>query len=158
MSRSLTCAPNFPHGVLYDGYTNPWHQVEVMDGIRVVRVKTYMAPNRGVVRRSLDFLSFGITGFGAALFETRPDVVAATSPQFFSAVAGYGVGALRRLPFVFEVGDLWPASIEHVGALHNPLPLRMLEMVELYLYRRGRCNRSIDSGNQGRSRRSPHIP
>jgi len=132
----VTCAPNFPRGELFEGYENRWHQVEVMAGIRVVRVKTFIAPNRGVVRRSLDFLSFGINGLVAALFETRPDVVAATSPQFFAAVAGYGTGALRRVPFVFELGDLWPASIAAVGAVRNSLPLRVLEGVELHLYRR----------------------
>ena len=142
----VTCAPNFPRGTLYDGYRNRWHQTEVMDGVRVVRVKTYMAPNRGIMRRSLDFLSFGVTGFMAALFETRPDVVAATSPQFFAAVSGYGVGALRRLPFVFEVGDLWPASIAAVGAVRNSLPLKILEKVELYLYRRAAAVVALTQG------------
>jgi len=132
----VTCAPNFPRGALFDGYENRWHQTETMAGIRVVRVKTFIAPNRGVVRRSLDFLSFGFNGLIAALFEARPDVVAATSPQFFAAVAGYGAGVLRRVPFVFELGDLWPASIAAVGAVRNSLPLKMLEAVESHLYRR----------------------
>ena len=130
----VTTAPNFPHGKLMAGYRNRWHQTETMDGIRVVRVKTYIAANRGVVRRSLDFLSFFPTGVAAALFQARPDVVVATSPQFFAAVAGYGVGALRRLPFVFELGDLWPASIAAVGAMRQGLALKVLERLELYLY------------------------
>ena len=132
----VTCAPNFPRGVLFDGYRNRWHQTEVMDGIRVVRVKTFIAANRGVVLRSLDFLSFGVNGLVAALFESRPDVVAATSPQLFAAVAGHAVAALKRLPFVFELGDLWPASIAAVGAIRHRLPLKAIEIVELYLYRR----------------------
>ena len=132
----VTSAPNFPLGKLFDGYRNRWHQTEVMDGIRVVRVKTFIAPNRGVVRRSLDFFSFGVTGLVAALFEANPHIVVATSPQLFAAVAGHAVGALRRLPFVFELGDLWPASIAAVGAIHNRLPLKAMEIVELYLYRR----------------------
>ena len=132
----VTCAPNFPRGVLFDGYRNRWHQTEEMDGIRVVRVKTFIAANRGVVLRGIDFLSFGVSGLVAALFEARPDVVVATSPQFFTAVAGYGVGALRRLPFVFELGDLWPASIAAVGAVRHSFPLKLLERMELHLYRR----------------------
>jgi colanic acid biosynthesis glycosyl transferase WcaI len=132
----VTCAPNFPDGKLFDGYRNRWHQCETMDGIRVVRVKTYISPNRGVVRRSLDFLSFMVTGTVAALFETKPDVVAATSPQFFAAVAGWLAAALRRVPFVFELGDLWPASISAVGAMKPGLALRLVEKFELFLYRR----------------------
>ena len=132
----VTCAPNFPLGKLFDSYRNRWHQTEMMDGIRVVRVKTFIAANRGVVRRSIDFLSFGVSGTMAALFEARPDVVVATSPQLFAAVAGHAVGALRRLPFVFELGDLWPASIAAVGAIRHRLPLKALEVLEMYLYRR----------------------
>jgi glycosyltransferase involved in cell wall biosynthesis len=132
----ITCAPNFPHGRLFPGYANRWRQVEIMAGVRVVRVKTYIAPNRGVVRRTLDFLSFMATGFAAALAEEKPDVVAATSPQFFAAVAGWAVGATRGVPFVFELGDLWPASIPAVGAMPPNPGLRMIEGVELFLYRR----------------------
>jgi len=132
----ITCAPNFPHGKVFDGYRNAWHQVEDMSGIRVVRVKTFIAANQGVVRRSLDFLSFLVTGFVAGLFQAKPDVVAATSPQFFAAVAGWAVGVCRRRPFVFELGDLWPNSISAVGAMKKGALLSLMEKVELFLYRR----------------------
>jgi len=132
----ITCAPNFPHGRLFDGYENRWHQVEDMDGLRVVRVKTYIAANKGTVRRSLDFVSFMVTAFSAGLFEEKPDVIAATSPQFFAAVGGWLLGAARRVPFVFELGDLWPASIVAVGAMRPSLPIRLVEKLELFLYRR----------------------
>lgn len=131
----VTCAPNFPHGRLFEGYENRWRQVEEMDGIRVVRVKTFIAANKGKWRRALDFVSFGVTATFFSLFEKRPDVVAATSPQFFAAVAGWTVGFLRRVPFVFELGDLWPESIGAVGALRPGLLIRLFEKAELFLYR-----------------------
>ena len=117
-----------------------------MDGIRVVRVKTFIAANQGVVLRSLDFLSFGAAGLVAALSETRPDIVVATSPQLFAAVAGYGVGALRRLPFVFELSDLWSASIAAVGLVRHNLPLKVLKLVELFLYRRADAIVALTAG------------
>ncbi|MDP6785598.1 MAG: glycosyltransferase family 4 protein [Rhodospirillales bacterium] len=135
----VTCAPNFPRGKLFPGYENLWRQSEEMSGIRVVRVKTFITRNEGVVLRTLDFLSFMATGFAAGLRESWPDVIVATSPQFFAAVAGWGLGAARNVPFVFELGDLWPASIVAVGALHEGLSLRMMEKLELYLYRRSEC-------------------
>jgi hypothetical protein len=115
----MTCAPNFPHGRLMDGYRNRWRQVEEMSGIRVVRVKSYIAANEGIVRRTLDFLSFMATAFFFGLFEKKPDVVVATSPQFFAAVGGWLLATCRRRPFVFELGDLWPASIIAVGAMKD---------------------------------------
>ncbi len=132
----VTCAPNFPEGRVYAGYSNRWHQRETIDGIEVVRVKTYIAPNRGFARRVLDQLSFMASGSIAALFVARPDVVVATSPQFFAALGGWFVAALRRAPFVFELRDLWPESIAAVGALRQSALLRELERLELFLYRR----------------------
>ena len=132
----LTSAPNFPEGRLFDGYENRWRQTETRDGIRVVRVKTFISRNEGIALRTLDFVTFMISAFFAGLFEKRPDVVCATSPQFFAAVGGWMLGAARRRPFVFELGDLWPASIVAVGAMKPSLALRLVEKLELFLYRR----------------------
>jgi len=81
-------------------------------------------------------MSFMVTAYVAALFEKRPDVVAATSPQFFAAVAGWAVAACRRLPFVLDLGDLWPASIIAVSTMKDNFLLRLMERLELFLYRR----------------------
>jgi colanic acid biosynthesis glycosyl transferase WcaI len=132
----LTCAPNFPEGEVYAGYRNRWRQVEQLDGIRVVRVKTFIAPNAGTLLRIVDFLSFMVTAFLAGLLERRPDVLAATSPQFFAAVAGCALAMVRGCPFVLELSDLWPDSIVAVGAMQRNIALRCLEKVEMFLYRR----------------------
>ena len=101
----VTCAPNFPEGKLFPGFRNSWRQVEDVNGIRVVRVKSYITANDGFVRRSLDYLSFMAMGFVMSLLEARPDVVVATSPQFFAAFAGWAVSVFKRRPFVFELRD-----------------------------------------------------
>lgn len=132
----ITCAPNFPEGKLFAGYRNAWRQVEWVDGIRVVRVKTYITANEGFLKRSLDYMSFMLMGFVMGLFERRPDVVVATSPQFFCALGGWALSVAKWRPFVFELRDLWPASIIAVGAMKKSLLIRLLEKVELFLYRR----------------------
>jgi glycosyltransferase involved in cell wall biosynthesis len=132
----ITSAPNFPEGRLFPGYRNAWRQVEWMDGIRVMRVKTYITANEGFLKRTLDYLSFMLMATVMSVFERRPDVVVATSPQFFCAVAGWMVGVLKWRPFVFELRDLWPASITAVGAMRKSMVIRALEWVELFLYGR----------------------
>ena len=132
----ITGVPNFPQGRVHAGYSNLWRSHETVEGIDVVRVWTYIAENKGVAKRTLDHLSFGLNATLAALGERRPDVLVATSPQFFSAVGGSAAAFLRRVPFVFELRDLWPASIAAVGALQPGFVLRMLEKLELHLYRR----------------------
>lgn len=132
----VTCAPNFPEGRLLAGYRNELVRRETIDGIEVVRVKTYIARNSGFGKRTLDYLSFLVSGTIGALFVERPDVVVSTSPQFFAGLAGWVVSFLRRKPFVFEVRDLWPASIAAVGAMRRGFVLKTLERLELFLYAR----------------------
>jgi len=132
----VTGAPNFPSGNLHEGYRNALWQRETMDGIEVVRVWTYMTANEGFVRRTLDYLSFMVTGFLASLFLPRPDVIVATSPQFFTSCAAWVVSLLRRRPFVFELRDLWPDSIVAVGAMRDSAAIRAMRRLEYFLYRR----------------------
>lgn len=134
----LTTAPNFPRGEVFDGYTNAWHTVETVEGVRVVRIKTYITENAGTLSRMLDYLSFGLAAPIAALFERRPDVIIATSPQFFCALGGWLTSVLRGRPWVFELRDLWPESIVAVGAMRRGAAIRALEALELFLYRRAR--------------------
>lgn len=132
----ITCAPNFPEGKVFDGFKNKLYDVSNVDEIRVVRVKTYIAANEGFVKRILDYMSFMVAGFFAGLFQKKPDVIVATSPQFFCACAGWALSAVRRKPFVFELRDIWPASITAVGAMKDSKAIRLLEKIEVFLYER----------------------
>ena len=132
----ITCVPNFPKGQVFDGYRNKIWQEEIIDGIRVVRVWSYIAANEGFSKRILDFLSYMLTSFLASFFIRKVDIVVGTSPQFFTAVSAWLVAFYKRKPFIFELRDLWPESIRAVGAMHESKLLVLLEKLELFLYRR----------------------
>ncbi len=131
----LTCAPNVPAGVVYEGYENRPYQEEWIDGIRTARVWTYLAANKGRVRRGLNFLSYMATaGVAGSLIRPKADVVIATSPQFFAGWAGLPVARAHGAPFVLEVRDIWPDSITAVGALEEGRIIHALERLEKALY------------------------
>jgi glycosyltransferase involved in cell wall biosynthesis len=130
----ITTVPNFPLGKPQPPYRNRLYARETIDGIQVIRVWSFLAPNRGVVLRGLDFASFAVTGFFAGLFQT-PDIIVATSPQLLTALCGHFLGRVKRRPWVFEVRDLWPESISAVGAMKDGLAMRLLRRVERTLYR-----------------------
>jgi len=134
----ITCAPNFPKGKVFDGYSNKLRQSENMDGIRVIRVWTYITPNEGFYKRTLDYVSFMVAASLAAIGVRRVDVIIGTSPQFFTAVGAFGVSCFKRRPWIFELRDIWPESIKAVGALKEGPILSLLETLELFLYRRAR--------------------
>jgi glycosyltransferase involved in cell wall biosynthesis len=132
----MTCVPNFPNGRVYDGYTNRLFQSEFMDGIRVIRVWSYITANEGFVKRILDYVSFMVSAVAMSPAVKAPDLVISTSPQFFSACAAYGISRMKNKPFVFELRDIWPESIKAVGAMKDSLVIRLLERIELFLYRK----------------------
>jgi glycosyltransferase involved in cell wall biosynthesis len=132
----VTGVPNFPQGKAFPGYRNKLWQTEEMDGIHVVRLWTYMAPNAGVVRRTFDFLSFMVTAMVAAPFMPRPDVIVGTSPQFFTLVAAWWASVIKRRPWVLELRDIWPESIRAVDVAGSSFFIHALQRLEMFLYRK----------------------
>ena len=136
----LTCFPNFPFGKIYKGYKNKFYSIEYLDGIRVIRVWSYSARNAGTFKRILDFLSFSIMSFFIGTFLDF-DLIIATSPQFFTTWSAFFLSKLKRVPWFFELRDLWPETISTVNAINNKYILKILELIELYLYKD--CNKVI---------------
>lgn len=132
----VTCAPNHPSGRIYPGYTNRLRQSEMIDGVHVVRVWTYLAANEGFARRTLNYLTFLFSASWALLRLPAPDVYVSTSPQFFCGLAGLVAKTVKRRPWVLEVRDLWPESIVTVGAMRKGLATRVLEWLERLAYRK----------------------
>ena len=132
----ITCAPNFPKGRVFDGYRNRLWQRERIEGIEVIRVWSYITANEGFARRVLDYLSFMLSAILAGPWVRDVDVIVGTSPQFFTACAAYVVSRLKGVPYVFELRDLWPESIKAVGAMKDSRAIRMLERLEMFLYRK----------------------
>ena len=130
----ITCAPNFPHGNIYEGYKNKLYQKEMMDGIEVIRVWSYITANSGFVKRVIDYVSFAFSAFLVGLF-SKYDIIIATSPQFFTTWTAWGLSKIRRKPWIFELRDLWPESIKTVGAMKQGRTIEILEKIELALYR-----------------------
>jgi len=130
----ITGVPNVPDGLVYEGYENRWLQRECIDGIETIRVWTYLAANKGTTRRILNYLSLMISATLAGLRVRKPDLVIATSPQFFCGWAGVWVSRLRRTQFILEVRDLWPESIVAVGAMRAGRWLHVLEWLERRMY------------------------
>lgn len=132
----LTCAPNFPKGKVFAGYANRLYQTEYMEGIRVVRIWSYIAANTGFFRRLLDYISFMLTAIPASFAVKNVDIVVGTSPQFFTVCAAFMVAKIKRVPWIFELRDIWPESVRTVGAMGESSIFYFIEKIELFLYSR----------------------
>ena len=132
----LTCVPNHPAGIVYPGYRNGLWQTELINGVRVQRIWTLLAANRGFARRSANYLCYMLITIISAPFLSRTDVVISTSPQFFCGLAGYFVSRLKGARWILEIRDLWPESIVTVGAMKPSRVTRLLERLEGFAYRK----------------------
>ena len=130
----VTCPPNVPNGIVYDGYANK-RTSEVINGVKVERIKLYIAANKGAIKRMFNFVSYFFKALMAAIRLPKPDVVIATSPQIFCGYAGVWFKRLRRVPLIIEIRDIWPESMEAVGAKIPRFGYRRLEQVERAMYR-----------------------
>ncbi len=132
----ITALPNHPTGVVPEPYRGGRFFEESIDGIRVLRTWIYAAANRGVWRRSLNYVSFMLSSLLLGVRRAGPvDVVVATSPQFLVGLSGWVASRWRGVPFVFEVRDLWPDSIAALDMLREGTVLRALRRLEMMLYR-----------------------
>jgi colanic acid biosynthesis glycosyl transferase WcaI len=136
----LTGFPNHPTGVVPEEWRSRFQQLlytETVDGVRVVRTWLWPLPNRKAHERILNYASFCVSAAVAGLALPTPEVVIATSPQLLCALAGWWLAFWQRVPFVFEVRDLWPESLAAVGAgSEGTLLHRTLGAIAGFLYRR----------------------
>src|SRR5712672_2901356 len=136
----LTGFPNHPTGVVPSEYRHKFRRLVVQeqtDGVNVVRTWLLPFPNRKAHERMLNYSSFCVSAAATGLFISRPDVVIASSPQLLVGLSGWWLAHWKRVPFVFEVRDLWPESLAAVGmGNRNSLLHRSLAKIAGFLYRR----------------------
>jgi colanic acid biosynthesis glycosyl transferase WcaI len=136
----LTGFPNHPTGVVPEDWRSRLHGLlytETVNGVRVVRTWLWPLPNRKAHERIRNYASFCISAAVSGLALPKPDVIIATSPQLLVALSGWWLAWWKRVPFVFEVRDLWPESLAAVGAgSEGTLLHRTLGAIAGFLYRR----------------------
>jgi len=135
----LTGFPNHPTGVVPAEYRSRLRRLvarERIGGVNVVRTWLLPFPNRKAHERMLNYSSFCASAASTGLLLPRPDVVIASSPQLLVGLSGWWLARCKRVPFVFEVRDLWPESLAAVGMSGSDSLLhRSLARIAGFLYR-----------------------
>jgi len=133
----LTGFPNHPTGIIPIEYRGKIFQKEILNGVEIWRHWLFATPNKGFLKKIIGHISFMFSCLGLSLFRgKRPDWIVVSSPTLFSVLIAYLMGKIRRVPFIFEVRDLWPGIFVELGVLKNPILIKALESVEMYLYRK----------------------
>lgn len=118
---------------------------ELVDGIKVHRVKVPYNQDMSFARRIQSFFAFAAKAAGRAR-QLRGDVVFATStPLTISLPAMYATLG-RKTPFVLEVRDLWPTVPIAMGALRSPLSRAAARCLEKLSYSRATAIIALSNG------------
>jgi colanic acid biosynthesis glycosyl transferase WcaI len=135
----LTGFPNHPTGIIPPEYRSQFRRLLVrqqIDNANVVRTWLWPLPNRRSWERALNYSSFFLSAAAAGTFLPHADVVIGTSPQLLVGLSAWWIARRQRVPFIFEVRDLWPESLVAVGAGNSKSALhRALCRIAKFLYR-----------------------
>ena len=132
---AITTFPNYPTGEIYDGYSQKWRQWENKDGVKLARIPLYADHSRSSIKRALSYLSFLTTAsvLGPVL-GGKPDVMWVYQPPLTTGMAGWWMSKLRRVPYVYEIQDMWPETLTSTGMINNRGALRILAEIALRIY------------------------
>jgi glycosyltransferase involved in cell wall biosynthesis len=128
--------PNHPHGVIPSEYRGRIIEDDRSNPYRILRVWVKTNPQKTRSTRMTFYLSYTALAAIVAPLAGGVDVVLATSPPLFAAAAGLVIARLKRVPFILDVRDLWPAAAVSLNELSPGILLTAAEALERLLYRR----------------------
>ncbi|TLD40098.1 MAG: putative lipopolysaccharide biosynthesis protein [Candidatus Jettenia ecosi] len=135
----LTGFPNYPGGKVYNGYKIRFLQREIMDGIPVLRVPLYPSHNNSGMQRIANYASFALSAATIGALLVKPaDIMYVYHPPATVGLAATVIHLLRKIPFVYDVQDLWPDTLNATGMVNNRIVLGLIEKWCRLIYRQAR--------------------
>lgn len=120
---------------LCTGYNGSKRKTEQVDGIDVHYLPVNYDNSFGFFRRSYAFLKYVCLAIAVSR-KFNADICIATSTPLTVGLIALILNKKNKLPFVFEVRDLWPQAPIEFGVVRNPLLKKMLRSLERTLYSR----------------------
>ncbi|MBK9063688.1 MAG: glycosyltransferase family 4 protein [Acidobacteria bacterium] len=130
----VTGFPHYPGSSVYSGYALAPFRREQRGGVEVVRGYLWPYHGKSALGRILNYGSFMLSAPFAALLASEADVVYVWHPPLTVGIAAWLIARWRGIPFVYDVQDVWPESVEASGFVRRRWVLRLLEAVERFVY------------------------
>lgn len=125
----LTGFPNYPGGNLYPGYRVKPIQYQTIEGISVIRVPLYPSHDSSSIRRILNYVSFALSAaLLAPLLVKRADIAYVFHAPATIALPAIVLKIFRRIPFIYDINDLWPDSLAASNMLGNRFLLKCVDL------------------------------
>jgi colanic acid biosynthesis glycosyl transferase WcaI len=133
----VTSLPWYQHHALEPGWEGQAVRHEDVAWGRITRVHPFPTDKRNIPARALAFGGFtALSGLAALASRSKPDAVLAMSPPLTLGAAGWAVARARRIPFVFNIQDVFPDVAVELGAITDPRVIRFASWLERETYLR----------------------
>ncbi|HEY8546688.1 MAG TPA: glycosyltransferase family 4 protein [Acidimicrobiales bacterium] len=135
----VTSLPWYEHHSVEPGWGGRLWRHEVTEWGQITRVHPFPTDKRNIPARALAFVGFTLLATWKGLFGKRPgrpDAVLAMSPPLTLGAAGWLAARRWRVPFVFNIQDVFPDVAIEVGAISSPRVIRAAKWLERWSYQR----------------------
>jgi len=126
---------NFPEGKFNDRKWYSFFRTRNKSGVKISNVFVIPSNNKSNLKRIINYTSYLITAFIKGIFSKKPDIIVASSPPIFAAIAALIVAKLKRAKFILDIRDIWPESAVQMGSISNVKIIKILEYFEKVLYK-----------------------
>jgi colanic acid biosynthesis glycosyl transferase WcaI len=130
----ITGAPNYPDGRVYEGYRNQLYQVEMLDGVRIIRTWSYISPSKKFWPRLFHYGTYSVSSFYGGLMAGCPDVLVSFSPPLPLGLSAWLLSRIWRRPWLLQIEDLYPDAAVAAGVLKNKIVINFFLKMEQFLY------------------------
>jgi glycosyltransferase involved in cell wall biosynthesis len=110
-------------------------QMELVDGIDVIFIKNDYDNSFGIMQRVWSFLRFMILSTFISFKQENIDLVFATSTPLTVGFPALLLKKIKKIPYLFEVRDLWPEVPIQMGGLKNKLLQKLAIFFEKTIYK-----------------------
>ena len=133
----ITALPWYRSHAIEEGWSHRLVQTEEMEWGWVTRLHPFPTDKSNIPARALAFGGFtGVAALVAARSRFRPDMVLAMSPPLILGVAGWLAARRWRVPYVFNIQDVFPDVAIEVGAISSRRVIAAAHAMERFLYLR----------------------
>ena len=128
-------APSHPSGIVEPGYGERLFDRRNVDGFAITYVRTLTSPSKRARARIASYGSYAGLALAAGGRKARPDAILASSPPLSVGASAALLSRRWRVPWVFDVRDLWPEAAVVLGELRGRRAIAAAERLERSLYR-----------------------
>ncbi|MCU1355318.1 MAG: glycosyl transferase, group 1 [Acidimicrobiales bacterium] len=133
----VTSLPWYQHHALEPGWEGRIVRHEDTPWGRITRVHPFPTDKRNIPARAAAFAGFtALSGLAGLVTRSKPDAVLAMSPPLTLGLAGWAIAKAHRVPFVFNIQDVFPDVAVELGAITDQRVIRVARWLERETYLR----------------------